>query len=80
MNYFVKYFFGTLEGCSLFWLFFLYSRLNIDKDDDRKMFVIDFGLKIEIGGNSIIDDYLLEKQDVPIPICNENFTLPGTAI
>jgi hypothetical protein len=54
--------------------------LNIDKDDDRKMFVIDFGLKIEIAGNSIIDDYLLENQDVPIPICNENFTLPGTSI
>ena len=56
----------------------LYFRLNIDKDDARKMFVIDFGLQIEIGGNSIIDNYLLENQDVPIPICNENFTLPGT--
>ena len=44
------------------------------------MFVIDFGLKIEIAGNSIIDDYLLENQDLPIPICNENFTLPGTSI
>jgi len=54
--------------------------LNIDKDDARKMFVIDFGLKIEIGGYSIIDDYLLQNQDVPIPICNENFTLPGIFI
>ncbi|VDI06314.1 Hypothetical predicted protein [Mytilus galloprovincialis] len=52
-------------------------KLNIDKDDDRKMFIIDFGLKIVVGEKPLIDQYLLTKQEIPIPICNENFTLPG---
>ncbi|XP_076116635.1 uncharacterized protein LOC143084113 [Mytilus galloprovincialis] len=52
-------------------------KLNIDKDDDLKMFIIDFGLKIVVGEKPLIDQYLLTKQEIPIPICNENFTLPG---
>lgn len=55
----------------------IYCRLNIDKNDDKKVFIVSFGLKIELSGNVLIDQYLLPDQEIPIPICNENFTLPG---
>ncbi|XP_021353372.1 uncharacterized protein LOC110450253 [Mizuhopecten yessoensis] len=54
-------------------------KFSIGKDDVRKVFVVNFGISIcpADGSSCFIDDYFLSDLDVPIPICNENFTLPG---
>ncbi|XP_048258717.1 uncharacterized protein LOC124137708 isoform X1 [Haliotis rufescens] len=54
-------------------------RYTIDRSEARKVFVIDMGLQISVGASEpILDSLLIEKLDVPIPICNENFSLPGS--
>ena len=52
-------------------------RLTIDKDDTKKVFKIDFGLKLCFQGSCVIDQMFLEDHEIPIPICNENFTFSG---
>ncbi|XP_046562951.1 uncharacterized protein LOC124271844 [Haliotis rubra] len=53
-------------------------RYTIDRSEARKVFVVDMGLQISLGElEPIMDALLIEKLDVPIPICNENFSLPG---
>ena len=52
-------------------------RFSIDKDDTKKVFKIDFGLKLCFQGNCFIDKLFLEDHEIPIPICNENFTFSG---
>ncbi|XP_052090897.1 uncharacterized protein LOC127727822 [Mytilus californianus] len=52
----------------------------IDKNDDKKVFEIDFGLKLCFQGSCIIDQMFLENHEIPIPICNENFTFSGDSI
>ncbi|KAK3612511.1 hypothetical protein CHS0354_024482 [Potamilus streckersoni] len=46
---------------------------KIDKDDQQKVFRIDFGVQIP----SVPAFNILSNQEIPIPICNENFSLPG---
>ncbi|CAG2196997.1 unnamed protein product [Mytilus edulis] len=48
--------------------------LIIDKDTDKKVFKLDFGLRICFEGDCVIDEMYLEDHEIPIPICNENFT------
>ncbi|XP_046574117.1 uncharacterized protein LOC124282192 [Haliotis rubra] len=53
-------------------------RYTIDRSEARKVFVVDMGLQISVGESEpILNDLLIENVDVPIPICNENFSLPG---
>ncbi|XP_052806223.1 uncharacterized protein LOC128235441 [Mya arenaria] len=51
----------------------LYLKFNIDKLDDEKVFLIDFGIKFD----DFIDQDILTDFKVEIPICNDNFTLLG---
>ncbi|CAG2209692.1 unnamed protein product [Mytilus edulis] len=52
--------------------------IKIDRDADvKKVFSVNFGLRICIAGDCIIDEYFIQDYEVPIPLCNENFTLPG---
>ncbi|XP_048250793.1 uncharacterized protein LOC124111176 [Haliotis rufescens] len=53
-------------------------RYTIDRDETRKVFIVTMGLKLGIGAEPILDSTFLENFDVPIPLCNENFSLPGT--
>jgi hypothetical protein len=55
----------------------IYFRFSIDKDDDKKVFKLDFGLKLCFDNNCVIDKMFLEDYEILIPICNENFTLSG---
>ncbi|XP_071145135.1 uncharacterized protein [Mytilus edulis] len=51
---------------------------RIDKNDEKKVFVVDFGMKLCIEGSCILDDTMfIQNMELPIPICNENFTWPG---
>ncbi|VDI43603.1 Hypothetical predicted protein [Mytilus galloprovincialis] len=51
---------------------------RIDKNDEKKVFVVDFGMKLCIEGSCILDDMMfIQDLEIPIPICNENFTWPG---
>ncbi|KAK6174798.1 hypothetical protein SNE40_013376 [Patella caerulea] len=53
-------------------------RFTIDKNSDEKVFIVDFGLKIKLTDDETsIDSQMIEDMRIPIPICNENFTLPG---
>ncbi|ESO82597.1 hypothetical protein LOTGIDRAFT_236952 [Lottia gigantea] len=53
-------------------------KFKIDKDSNKKVFIVDFGVLINLGDEeSSIDSKMLEGMEIPIPICNENFTLPG---
>ncbi|VDI41391.1 Hypothetical predicted protein [Mytilus galloprovincialis] len=54
--------------------------LSIDKDTDKKVFKLDFGLRICFEGDCVIDQMFLEDHEIPIPICNENFTFSGDSI
>ncbi|CAG2189963.1 unnamed protein product [Mytilus edulis] len=52
--------------------------IKIDRDADvKKVFIVNFGLRICIAGDCVIDEYFITDYEVPIPLCNENFTLPG---
>ncbi|VDH91582.1 Hypothetical predicted protein [Mytilus galloprovincialis] len=52
--------------------------IKIDRDADvKKVFIVNFGLKICIAGDCVLDEYFITDYEVPIPLCNENFTLPG---
>ncbi|CAG2211662.1 unnamed protein product [Mytilus edulis] len=52
--------------------------VKVDKDDDKKVFKVDFGMKLCIAGTCILDDTMfVQDMEIPIPICNENFTWPG---
>jgi hypothetical protein len=55
----------------------IFFRFSIDKDDDKKVFKLDFGLKLCFDNNCVIDKMFLEDYEIPIPICNENFTFSG---
>ena len=55
----------------------IYFRFSIDKDDDKKVFKLDFGLKLCFDNDCVIDKMFLEDYEIPIPICNENFTFSG---
>ncbi|CAC5401161.1 unnamed protein product [Mytilus coruscus] len=51
---------------------------RIDKNDEKKVFEVDFGMKLCIEGSCILDDMMfIQDLEIPIPICNENFTWPG---
>ncbi|XP_046562947.1 uncharacterized protein LOC124271840 [Haliotis rubra] len=53
-------------------------RYTIDRSEARKVFVVDMGLQISAGASEpILNALLIEKLDVPIPVCNENFSFPG---
>ncbi|KAK3589057.1 hypothetical protein CHS0354_008707 [Potamilus streckersoni] len=47
-------------------------RFIIDKDDDKKVFDVDLGLK-----SQYIDDMFIRNIEIPIPVCNENFSIGG---
>ncbi|XP_052083601.1 uncharacterized protein LOC127720901 [Mytilus californianus] len=52
--------------------------VKVDKDDEKKVFKVDFGMKLCIGGSCIFDDTMfVQNMEIPIPICNDNFTWPG---
>ncbi|XP_052081230.1 uncharacterized protein LOC127719255 [Mytilus californianus] len=54
------------------------ERGKIAKNDEKKVFVVDFGMKLCIEGSCILDDTMfIQDLEIPIPICNENFTWPG---
>ncbi|XP_063420822.1 uncharacterized protein LOC134706043 [Mytilus trossulus] len=54
------------------------ERGKIVKNDDKKVFVVDFGMKLCIDGGCIFEDTMFIKDfEIPIPICNENFKWPG---
>ncbi|CAC5381354.1 unnamed protein product [Mytilus coruscus] len=51
---------------------------KIVKNDDKKVFVVDFGMKLCIDGSCILEDKMFIKDlEIPIPICNESFKWPG---
>ncbi|XP_052071172.1 uncharacterized protein LOC127709610 [Mytilus californianus] len=54
--------------------------LSVDKDTYKKVFKLDFGLRICFKGDCVIDQMFLEDHEIPIPICNENFTFSGDSI
>ena len=59
------------------WLVLFHSndllyRFKIDKDDDKKVFLIDIGIKLDT-----IDETILTNHEIPIPVCNANFSLLG---
>jgi hypothetical protein len=56
---------------------YIFFRFSIDKDDDKKVFKLDFGLKLCFDNNCVIDKMFLEDYEILIPICNENFTFSG---
>ncbi|KAK3609654.1 hypothetical protein CHS0354_035938 [Potamilus streckersoni] len=52
-------------------------RFSIDKDDEKKVFVVNASLKLCVEpGNCIWNGAIVEKMEIPIPICNEDFKLP----
>ncbi|XP_053398133.1 uncharacterized protein LOC128556594 [Mercenaria mercenaria] len=53
----------------------MYVTFNTDKDEIKKMFVINLGIKCTVAK---IDAQLLREFMVPIPICNGNFSLQGS--
>jgi hypothetical protein len=34
-------------------------------------------MRVCIAGECTVDEYFIENLEVPIPLCNEDFTLPG---
>ncbi|XP_041378093.1 uncharacterized protein LOC121390363 [Gigantopelta aegis] len=54
-------------------------KYTIGRNEEKKVFVIDFGLKFGFEALSF-DSYLLEGLEVPIPLCNDKFQLPGTGL
>lgn len=43
----------------------------------KKVFIVDFGMKLCVGGTCFVDEMFITDMSIPIPLCNENFTLPG---
>ncbi|XP_060596418.1 uncharacterized protein LOC132750445 [Ruditapes philippinarum] len=52
----------------------LKKRFNINKVDDKKVFLMDIGMVFRPFG---INEKLLDEFEIPIPICNGNFSLQG---
>jgi|JYMV01.1.fsa_nt_gi hypothetical protein len=53
-------------------------RFKIYRDADvKKVFSVNFGMRVCIAGECTVDEYFIENLEVPIPLCNEDFTLPG---
>lgn len=52
-------------------------RFKINKDDVKKVFIVDFGMKLCVGDTCFVDEMFITDLSIPIPLCNENFTLPG---
>ncbi|XP_053398719.1 uncharacterized protein LOC128556879 [Mercenaria mercenaria] len=53
----------------------MYITFIIDKNDKKKVFVIDLGIKCKAAD---IDKNFLKGFEVPIPVCNGNFSLQGS--
>ena len=51
----------------------IYFSVSIDKDSDKKVFLIDFTIRM----SDILEQTLLTDFEIPIPVCNDNFTLEG---
>lgn len=58
--------------CSLITIYAV-NRFRVDKDEGKKVFVVDMGLKCD----EFEEDTLINDLEIPIPICNANFTLEG---
>jgi hypothetical protein len=42
------------------------------------MFIVDLGVKICLGTDDcIVDQMFVTNMEIPIPLCNEDFRLPG---
>lgn len=54
-----------------------FFRFRINKDDLKKVFRVDLGITF---GAANIDRKLLQDFEIPIPICNGNFSLQGIYI
>ncbi|KAL5014181.1 hypothetical protein ScPMuIL_008451 [Solemya velum] len=53
-------------------------RFALDRDVDLKIYEVDFWLKLCLSGSEcVVDAQLFSKQEIPMPVCNENFTMPG---
>ncbi|KAL5015120.1 hypothetical protein ScPMuIL_009390 [Solemya velum] len=56
-------------------------RFALDRDVDLKIYLVDFWLKLCLSGSEcVVDVQLFNKQEIPMPLCNENFTMPGGSI
>ncbi|XP_060566993.1 uncharacterized protein LOC132725822, partial [Ruditapes philippinarum] len=53
----------------------VYVKFRIDKDDIKKVFLIDLGITCDAAS---INQDLLKGFEIPIPICNGNFSLQGS--
>lgn len=70
-----KCFFPTVKHWTK--LFSCNIRYNINRNVEKKIFILDFGLQICLSeGDCILDDYLLKQFEFPIPLCGD-FVLPG---
>jgi hypothetical protein len=51
-----------------------FFRFRINKSDTKKVFIVDLGIKCTAAN---IDQDFLKGFEIPIPICNGNFSLQG---